>query len=175
MKKYYLLFILIATMQGINAQFTISQYPVYTGPNLGLTYSKAGAGFKIWSPPAEAAELLFYKEGTGGQAYKNTSLKKLANGIWSVILKGDWKGTFYTFRVKIKGSWSNEVADPYAKAVGVNGLRAMVVNLKETNPAGWSKDKSPSFSATNKPTDAILYELHIRDASIAANSGIQHK
>ena len=175
MKKYYLLFILIATMQGINAQFTTSQYPAYTGTNLGLIYNKSGAGFKIWSPPAEAAELLFYKEGTGGQAYRNIPLKKLANGIWSVILKGDWKGAFYTFRVKIKGSWSNEVPDPYAKAVGVNGLRAMVVDLKETNPAGWAKDKSPSFSATNKPTDAVLYELHIRDASIAANSGIKHK
>ena len=72
----------------------------------------------------------------------------------------------------INGKWLNEVPDPYAKAVGVNGKRAMVVDLKETNPAGWEKDKSPSFK--NK-TDAIIYELHVRDASIAANSGIKNK
>jgi pullulanase len=175
MKKYYLLIILIASMQGIKAQFSENAYPVYTGTNLGLTYSKASADFKIWSPPAEAAELLLYKEGNGGEAFKTIALKKGANGIWSTGLKGDWKGNFYAFRVKIRGNWSNEVPDPYAKAVGVNGHRAMVVDLKATNPAGWAKDKSPSFSATNNATDAILYELHIRDASIDKNSGIQHK
>ena len=66
----------------------------------------------------------------------------------------------------------NEVPDPYAKAVGVNGKRAMIIDLNETNPAGWANDKSPVFK---NPTDAIIYELHVRDASIAANSGIKNK
>jgi pullulanase len=175
MKYKTLLTICMLTAKLAIAQTNYASYPVYNGTNLGHTYSKASVGFKIWSPPAEAAELLFYKEGSGGEAFKNIVLKKGANGIWSTTLKGDLKGTFYTVRVKIKGNWSNEVADPYAKAVGVNGQRAMVVDLKATNPAGWAKDKSPTFSETNNATDAILYELHIRDASIAANSGIQHK
>ena len=82
------------------------------------------------------------------------------------------KGKFYVFKVQINGKWLNEVPDPYAKAVGVNGKRAMVVDLKTTNPVDWEKDKSPVFK---NPTDAILYELHVRDASIAANSGIKNK
>ena len=65
----------------------------------------------------------------------------------------------------INGKWLNEVPDPYAKAVGVNGKRAMVIDLNETIPIGWKSDKSPVFK--NKPTDAVIYELHVRDASIA--------
>jgi pullulanase len=64
------------------------------------------------------------------------------------------------------------VPDPYAKAVGTNGKRAMLVDLKKTNPTGWEKDKQPTLK---NATDAIIYELHIRDASIAASSGITHK
>jgi pullulanase len=51
----------------------------------------------------------------------------------------------------------------------------MVVDMDKTNPAGWGDDKSPDFSASNRPTDAIIYELHVRDASIHAGSGIRNK
>jgi pullulanase len=56
--------------------------------------------------------------------------------------------------------------------VGVNGKRGVVIDLNLTNPAGWAKDISPSF---NRSVDAIIYELHVRDASIHANSGIVNK
>ena len=46
--------------------------------------------------------------------------------------------------------WMNEVPDPYAKIVGVNGRRAMIADLKETNPAGWANDKSPLSKASNR-------------------------
>ena len=157
------------------AQYLAKDYPAYTGTDLGLTYSKTASTFKIWSPPAEAAELIFYKEGDGGNIFKTIQLTKTAKGVWQAKLPRDWKGMFYSFRVKINGQWRNEVADPYAKSVGVNGKRAMVLDLKATNPAAWVKDKSPSFSATNSKTDAVLYELHIRDASSNENSGIKYK
>jgi len=99
-------------------------------------------------------------------------MKKDLNGTWDVKVSGDIKGKFYVFKVLINGKWLNEVPDPYAKAVGVNGKRAMVIDFKETNPAKWEIDKSPVFK--NK-TDAILYELHVRDASISKNSGIKNK
>ena len=175
MKILTLLSLAFFTMHTSFSQKDYSKYPAYKGGDLGLTYSKIQSVFKIWSPPAEAAELLFYKEGVGGEAIKKVKLVKGEKGIWSTKLAGNYKGKFYTFRVKTNGQWSNEVADPYTKATGVNGKRAMVVNLAETNPAGWKADKSPAFSATNNKTDAIIYELHIRDASIAENSGIKNK
>ena len=175
MKKHFFILLFFVAMQHLQAQYTTENYPAYKGKDLGLTYSKASSTFKIWSPPASAAELLLYKNGDGGSAFKTIELMQGAHGSWHAKLSGDLKGTYYTFRVKINERWSNEVADPYAKAVGVNGQRAMVIDLKSTNPAGWAKDKSPSFSANNKATDAVIYELHIRDASINKNSGIVHK
>jgi len=90
----------------------------------------------------------------------------------AATLKGNYKGSYYTFCIEQDGKWLAEVPDPYAKAVGTNGKRAMVVDLNKTNPTGWAKDKGPQLQHA---TDAIIYELHIRDASIAASSGITHK
>ena len=147
-------------------------YPVYKGNDLGLTFSSKNKIFKMWAPTAEQAQITFYKEGVGGDPISTQAMTKKKDGVWEADLTGEFKGWFYTFRVMIKGKWMNEVPDPYAKAVGVNGKRAVVVDPKETNPAGWEKDKSPVFK--NK-TDAILYELQIRDASISENSGIKNK
>ncbi|MBL0357036.1 MAG: type I pullulanase [Chitinophagaceae bacterium] len=175
MKNYFLLLLFSVVIQKATAQFFGKGYSPYTGKDLGLTYSATSSTFKIWSPTAVAAQLLLYKEGLGGTPFKTVALAESINGTWEVKLDGEWKGNFYTFRVKIKDTWSNEVPDPYAKAVGINGKRAMVIDLYETNPPGWEKDKSPAFSKKNLATDAVIYELHIRDASIGENSCIKHK
>ena len=175
MKKTFILLLCFILMKKITAQPDYSKYAVYNGKDLGLTYSKTVSAFRIWSPTATSAELVLYKEGIGGGPVKTIELTKGLNGTWFTKLAGDLKETFYTFRVKANDTWSNEVPDPYAKAVGVNGKRAMVIDLKTTNPKEWDIDKSPAFSSTNKSTDAVIYELHIRDASIDENSGIKNK
>ena len=147
-------------------------YPVYKGDDLGLTHTSKEFLFKIWAPTAENAEISFYKEGSGDNLITKHNLEKGANGTWKIALTGQFEGWFYTFRVMINGKWLDEVPDPYAKAVGVNGKRAMVVDLTKTDPPGWEKDQSPVLK--NK-TDAILYELHVRDASIHPSSGIKNK
>lgn len=68
--------------------------------------------------------------------------------------------------------WNIETVDPYAKAVGVNGYRGMVVDLAKTNPAGWDNDQRPPLKNIN---DITLYELHLRDFSVYPSSGITHK
>ena len=161
-------FLLVRSQPGL-----YKAYPVYTGNDLGLTYSPKQSSFRIWSPPADKVELLIYKDGITDAVDKIIEMKKSTSGTWKAVLPGNNKRKFYAFRVHINGQWLNAVPDPYAKAVGVNGKRAMIVDLKETNPPGfWANDKSPVF---NNATDAIIYEMHIRDASISANSGIKNK
>lgn len=147
-------------------------YPVYTGRDLGLTYSAARSSFRIWAPTAEKVQLRFYTQGTGGEPVETKEMKKDKDGTWIISLTGNQQGRFYTFSALINGQWMAEVPDPYAKATGVNGKRAMVIDLPATNPQGWSDDRSPALP---QATDAVIYELHIRDASIAVNSGIQQK
>ena len=146
-------------------------YPVYKGNDLGLTYSKNQSTFRIWAPTAEKAQLLFYNRGDDEIQTGKFDMNKGTDGTWNITVARDQQGKFYVFRVQINGKWLKEVPDPYAKAVGVNGKRAAVVDLKETNPPGWENDKSPEFK--NK-TDAILYELHVRDATIHPNSLTKH-
>ncbi|MEP6465622.1 MAG: type I pullulanase [Parafilimonas sp.] len=164
--------LIVFFITNITAQ-NFSGYPAYSGW-LGLQYSKDSSRFRIWSPTATDAKIFFYKDGTGGEPMQTLDMQKGEQGTWYITIKKDIKNVFYDFSVNINNRWMNEVPDPYAVAVGINGKRAMVVDLATTDPAGWNNDKSPSF-LQNNPTDAVIYELQVRDASIDANSGIQHK
>jgi pullulanase len=175
MKKLLILILLVATASYGTAQNLSGSYPVYNGKDLGLTYSPKAATFKIWAPTATAATLNLYKSDIGGNAVRSINMNKGENGVWQITLPENLKNSYYTFQVNIGNAWSEEVVDPYAKACGTNSLRAQVIDLKETNPVGWAQDKSPNFSSTNKQTDAVIYELHVRDASIHTSSGIKNK
>ena len=158
---------------GLGAQpIDYSTYPVYTGNDLGMSYTPQSTSFRVYAPTATRASLLLYSNGFGGEANAIIDLEKSQQGTWHATLDGDRVGTFYTVRIEENGKWLNEVPDPYAKSVGVNGKRGMIVNLEDTNPVGWKEDRSPAFI---NPTDAIIYELHVRDASIHQSSGIKAK
>jgi pullulanase len=175
MKNMIVFVLLFASLTHSTAQESKISYPVYTGSDLGLTYSQKASTFKIWAPTATAAKLNLYKSDIGGTASRSIQMSSGENGIWLITLPENLKNNYYTFQVFIDNVWSEEVVDPYAKACGTNGLRAQVVDLNETNPIGWAKDRSPNFSTSNKQTDAIIYELHVRDASIHESSGIKNK
>lgn len=166
---------ILASSLSMEAQYQFDSYPVYQGNDLGLSYSASVSTFRIWSPTASDVELKLYASGSGGEALQTVVMQRSVSGTWLASLNSDLKGMYYTVRAKIDGKWNNEVTDPYARAVGINGARAMVVDLKETDPIGWEKDRSPDFSEKNLPTDAIIYELHIRDATIDKESGVRHK
>lgn len=148
-----------------------STYPSYTKNELGVFWAPEKTEIKIWAPTAEKIELRLFKDGTTGDAYYKTNLQKLENGIWTTVLKGDYQNKFYTFKVN-DGGWLNESPDIYARCVGANGLRGMIYNPNSTNPENWTADKGPRKASF---TDAIIYETHVRDFSIAENSGIKNK
>ena len=145
---------------------------VYDG-ELGAIYSKRGTIFHLWSPKADSVRVCIYKTGSDseeGAQLVSTNLMKLnrANGTWYITLKGDYKNLYYTYQVTVEGK-TNEVVDPYAKAVGVNGDRGMIVDLKDTNPKGWAKD---SFDRVPYLTDAVVWEISVRDFSASESSGV---
>jgi pullulanase len=147
-------------------------YPVYPGNDLGLNWSPRQTTFKVWSPPAAALELRLYRNDTDTTPTMVLPLQKGRQGVWAVTVPGNLLGQRYTFRALHGNRWGLEVPDPYAKAVGINGKRGAVVDMAATNFLGRVSDKAPRLK---NPTDAVLYELHVRDASIAAHSGIRQK
>ena len=145
----------------------ISKY-TYTGNDLGVTYTKKATTLRVWAPTATAVNVVTYKESNSPYSSgKLIPMKYDVKGTWVATLKGDQDGTVFNYRVQVNG-FNNEAVDPYVRATTVNGLRGVIVDLSSTNPKGWGMTK-PRFSG--KPTDAIIYELHVRDLSMDASSG----
>ncbi len=167
-----LLFILLQSNVIISQYDNQTRYPIYSRTDLGLTYAASGSMLKIWSPTSTEAEWILYESGEGGTPIARIPMVRGPKGTWTGRVLGNQQGKYYTVRVRHGNDWSDEVVDPYVKATGVNGKRGHIIDLKSTNPVGWSTDRAPAFD--NK-TDAIIYELHVRDASIHPSSGIHHK
>ena len=148
------------------------KFPVYSDNDLGISYSAESSKFRIWAPTAEKVKILLYNEGLGGTPVMEKEMKKDADGTWLLQIDGDLAGKFYTFRIKTGGKWLNETPGIYANAVGVNGMRAAVVNMSETNPDDWENDSKPVLANFG---EIVIYELHVRDLSISPTSGITNK
>lgn len=150
-----------------------TQY-TYPGTDLGAVWSENATHFRVWAPTAEAVTLNLYASGNPGQQDRLQSIPMTADrsGTWFLRVDGNLNGVYYTFTARF-GSSSIESCDPYAKAVGVNGRRAMVIDLRRTDPDGWDTDRDPNEGMAI--TDAVIYELHLRDLSVNRSSGIQAK
>lgn len=148
-----------------------STYPQYGDNDLGVIWTPEKTTFRIWAPTALQVELRLFENGENGEPLKVINLQKDKNGTWVHTQKSNLENRFYTFKV-YDGEWLHEVPDPYARAVGVNGNRGMIIDLAKTHPAEWKNDSGPQMKNF---TDWIIYELHVRDFSIADSSGIKNK
>ena len=146
----------------------------YEGDDLGASWSKEQTFFRLWAPTATAVKINLYASGDyrENDLIEQVEMTSDVNGTWVATVQGDLNGTYYTYVVDVDGI-TNEACDPYARAVGVNGKRAMVIDLDSTNPEGWENDRDPHYD--NTITEAIIYELHVRDLSVDENSGIVNK
>ncbi len=154
-----------------DAQFLT--YPTYNGDDLELSVSPDGTDFRLWSPKAEEVNLSLYDNGHTGLPYEVIPMKFNAeNGTWTAHVPQQLYGKFYTFKVKQNGKWLQETPGVWAKAVGVNGNRAAIIDFTKTNPAGWDADKRPEVKNFS---DVIVYEMHHRDMSMHPSSGIANK
>lgn len=146
----------------------------YAGSDLGATWSKEKTQFRVWAPTAQQVFVNLYASGNDGAEDLQEQLAMTAdvNGTWIAEKAGDLNGVYYTYQVTVDGQTA-EACDPYARTTGVNGKRAMVIDLDSTDPEGWEEDKDPH--AGNAITDAVIYELHVRDLSIDPSSGIENK
>lgn len=151
---------------------TYDKYPCYYGNDLELVYTPEQSVFTLWAPTASKVRLKLYKSGEGGEPEEQLEMNMIDDGAWRISVERDLKGLFYTFQIEKDGKWLDETPGIWAKAVGINGNRAAIIDWSETNPDGWESDQSPELKMYS---DIILYELHHRDFSIASNSGIMNK
>ena len=145
----------------------------YTGSDLGAFWTPEETTFRLWAPTAEEVRILLYRgsDPESEDLLCQISMQPDVQGTWLAHVPGDWKDIYYTYLVLVENQFI-EACDPYARAVGLNGQRAMVVDLNSTNPDGWQDDRNPH--AGEGITDAIIYELHIRDFSAHRSAHAAH-
>lgn len=159
--------------QSVKKEYTsFEEYPIPEGKLVEMEYSPIETKFTLWAPTAEEVRVLLYDSGNEGSAYQTLSLEMGEDGIWNTSIKEDLKGKFYTFNVKVNGKWLGNTPGIMAKAVGVNGKRAAVIDLRSTDPEGWANDVRPLLKDY---ADIIVYEMHHRDFSLDSVSGIRNK
>ena len=124
-----------------------------------MTYSPEKTVFRLFAPTdAKVVKVRIYKDGMGGKVLKTVKMK-LQDSLWTAEIQGDLQGRFYTFDMG-----RGECPGVFAKAVGVNGKRAAIITMSDTNPEGWTADQRP---VCKSPADLVIYEMHHRDFSIA--------
>lgn len=172
----------VISLDGIEFDVTVPSYfstqafedeYTYEGDDLGATWTKDSTTFKVWAPTAKKVTVNTYKSGLKGtdDLIKSYEMKAEDKGVWSVKVDEDLNGVYYLYEVDF-GTSKVEACDPYAKAVGVNGDRAMVIDLESTNPEEWDKDTNPNKDLN--ATDASVWEVHIRDFSSDSSSGMKN-
>jgi len=148
-----------------------STYPWYGGDDLGVQLTETGFRVKVWAPTAKEVAFSIYENSSGGEGLAKYNLHSEGQGVWASEVAGQFEGLYYTIQVN-DGEWLNETPGPDVRAVGVNGRRGLFFDPGKTNPEGWADDQPiPVENAVN----AILYEMHVRDFSVAENSGMKHK
>lgn len=130
-----------------------------------VSYSPKQTTFKLNAP--KKPTLRIYEAGRGGKVEKKIKMKQTSENVWETTISGDLKGKFYTFDIG-----RGETPGVFAKAVGINGKRGAIVDMQMTNPSGWNSDRRLTLKS---PADLIIYEMHHRDFSIDASSGLVNK
>ena len=167
----------IANFVGIYDSQDFNRDYDYTEDDLGVTFDNENnpskTTFKVWSPVSRKMILNIYESGDYLNDLQPSETHEMTfgdKGVWSITLNKDLTNKYYTYTAT-NSAGTNEVVDPYAKSCGVNGRRGMVVNFTKLNAEvpGWNADARHNFG---NPTDASIYEMHIRDMTINPNSGV---
>lgn len=135
----------------------------YDGRDLGPGYSKDKTLFKVWTPVASRVILDIENLGT-------YEMIRSGRGVYQAEVAGDLDGYSYQYLVNIGGKWQS-ANDPYAWSSRANNRKSCIIDLSKTE-IPLNKDKLPPLKTK---ANAIIYEIHVRDASIHPSSGISEK
>jgi pullulanase len=133
---------------------------------LGALYTRQATTFRVFAPTEKNVSVVFYDEPYGNDGRTVRSLTRQSNNLWDVSVRGDLQGKFYTLLLDANDPKRvREVLDPYATNSVANSSRARITPMTIPVPRG---------PVLESPTDAIIYEMHVRDFTIAPSSGVRN-
>jgi pullulanase len=122
--------------------------------------------FRCFAPTADAVHVVLYDEATSNKGRRLMPMRRIPEGCWKAIVCGDLKGKYYKLRADGADKLlfpGVEVLDPYSRCNTSHAGRSLIFGF-ETTPVA----PRPCV----KPEHTIVYELHIRDATIDPASGV---
>ncbi|WP_114572018.1 type I pullulanase [Exiguobacterium flavidum] len=146
----------------------IDERYTYTGTDLGVTFTETTIRLRLWAPTAERVIVRLFRT-LKARKVEEFEMRSSEQGTWvTEVDRIPYEGYFYTFQAMIGGA-KVEAVDPYAKAVGTNGRRGALIDPSAINPDRWVMER-PLFHSSQ---DAVIYELHVRDATSHPASGVK--
>nr|WP_245534481.1 pullulanase-type alpha-1,6-glucosidase [Xylanimonas cellulosilytica] len=146
---------------------------------LGVTWDNSGrrASFTLWAPTAKDVTLLAWPARASlDDEPRRVPARRHADGTWTVDGKAadkklDWDGVRYQYEVRVYVPATgqvetNVVTDPSSVALTRGSTHSVAIDLddKAWAPKLWTKTPQPRV---DRPVDQTIYELHVRDFSIA--------
>ena len=132
--------------------------------------------FRSWSPFAEKASVIFYRDWQAVEENKplwECPMEKDADGCWTYSAEEEEikKSSFYKYRFSFDGE-EIEVCDIWSKCAGPESRASELCDIsleKDSFPQGFSEKYFNPFGREGKKSfsDAVIYEVHVRDWSRA--------
>lgn len=142
-----------------------------TDAPLGVTWDGDVPSVAVWAPTARSVRLLRFASSDGELLEALDMRRDDATGVWSLTGAPEWRWQYYLFEVEVFVHATgrverNLVTDPYSLSLARNSARSQFVDLRDPalQPEGWSSLHKPPLA---DPVDAVVYELHVRDFSVA--------
>ncbi len=136
----------------------------YDGDDLGAFYTKSYTTFKVWAPTATSVTLKLKNE----ESITLYTMKRLDRGVFYTRVYSDLELYEYTYLVS-NNDITTETCDPYAFSSTSNQRSSIIVDLSKC------QRKTYPLPPLEKKTDAIIYELHVRDFSVDPYGELRHK
>ncbi len=126
--------------------------------HLGYRYQKDKTLFQVWAPIASMVDLIFYD--VNGHKIQIYPMKRKANGVYHVEVKGNHDGQHYRYGIVNHGQYQESI-DPYSFGLSQNSVDSVVINLEDLS----IPMNDGSLPKLKDYQDAIIYEAHVRDLS----------
>ncbi|MDQ0513852.1 pullulanase [Mycoplasmoides fastidiosum] len=128
----------------------------YDQNDLGCTYNPSFSIFKVWTPIATQVDLVLIDPITSREII--CSMQKNPAGVWATQVDGDYEAYKYLYQAKINFQ-TIRTTDPYAHSSDANNKHSFVIDWNKIEAA------TPQHQQIQleKPTNAIIYEISIRD------------
>eukprot|EP00183_Erythrolobus_madagascarensis_P004453 CAMPEP_0185857464 /NCGR_PEP_ID=MMETSP1354-20130828/29517_1 /TAXON_ID=708628 /ORGANISM="Erythrolobus madagascarensis, Strain CCMP3276" /LENGTH=1216 /DNA_ID=CAMNT_0028559735 /DNA_START=136 /DNA_END=3786 /DNA_ORIENTATION=- len=138
----------------------------YYDGKLGWEYSRHSTTFRVFAPSASVMNVVIYNSADGDWGRHQYRMRRIMQGVWKIVIQKDLAGKYY--KLLAEGDDKRlypgvEVIDPYSRCNTAHNGRGLIYGHENTHV---------SDRPHVRPEHAIVYELHVRDATIDGAGGV---